>query len=531
MSDSRSTVAERGVVTPRRLPLGRIVVCAIILAATMPGASEAQSAEAAIVPPGSTVTIPRTARAPLSAAPSVCGAPALPANADSLDRVMVATMIARHVPGFSIAVIDHGRLRALRAYGWADVEHCVPATDTTLFGIGSISKHFAAVGTLLLVQAGKLSLDDPITRYLPEGKGVWDGITVRHLLTHTSGIPDYCGDDDKYPSITLDRASSPSTPGLLRQIAAAKLNFRPGDDWAYSNTGYLVLSALVERVSGEPFPDYMRDHVFRPLGMMRTRFYSPVELIPGRATPYHVDSAGVVTHGPFISDQFSRWGDMGMLSTARDMARWSMAMDSLRLLSPELWRQMWTPVRLNQGWSFPYGFGLHLGEIRGDDLVYHDGTFRVGYSSEFLRFPDRGLAVIVLSNHWGHGFQPAALSDAILGTLEPSIASFPRAPRQDPRPRVTAALLQLLRGADEAHGANRTTPAFQRLELPRFTKLPGVEALQFLECVAPSSDTPPDALGTPVSRVCSYRLEAAAGPPTLMVFLTSRDEVAGVTGW
>lgn len=531
MSGSRSTAVERGVVPPPRLQLGRIIVCAVILAATMPRTSEAQSAEAAIFLPGSAVTIPRTARASRPTAPSVCGSPVLPADADSLDRVMLAAMIERHVPGFSIAVIDHGRLRAIRAYGWADVEQCIPATDTTLFGIGSISKHFAAVGTLLLVQDGKLSLDDPITRYLPEGEGSWDGITVRHLLTHTSGIPDYCGDDDKYPSITLDRASSPTTPELLRQIAAAKLNFRPGDDWAYSNTGYLVLSALIERVSGEPFPDYMRDHVFRPLGMTRTRFYSPIELIPGRATPYHVDSSGVVTHGPFISDQFSRWGDMGMLSTARDMARWSVAMDSLRLLSPELWRQMWTPVRLNQGWSFPYGFGLNVGEIRRDAVVWHDGTFRVGYSSEYLRFPDRGLAVIVLSNHWGYGFQPAALSDAILAALEPAVASLPRAPRPDPQPRVTAAILQLLRGADEAHGATGTTLAFRRLELPRLLKLPGVEALHFLECVAPSSSTPADALGTLVSRVCTYRLEAAAGPPRLMIFLTSRDEVAGITGW
>jgi hypothetical protein len=155
----------------------------------------------------------------------------------------------------------------------------------------------------------------------------------------------------------------------------------------------------------------------------------------------------------------------------------------------------------------------------------------VGYSSELLRFPDRGLAVIVLSNHWGHGFQPAALSDAILGTLEPAVASFPRAPRPDPQPRVTAAILQLLRGADEAHGAIRTTPAFRHLELPRILKLPGVDALHFLECAAPSSSTPADGLGTPVSRVCTYRLEAAAGPPTLIVFLTSSDEVAGVTGW
>ena len=325
------------------------------------------------------------------------------------------------------------------------------------------------------------------------------------------------------------RLARDANPGA--QIAAAKLNFRPGDDWAYSNTGYLLLSVIVERASGEPFPDYMRDHVFLPAGMRRTRFYSPSELIADRAVPYHVDAAGAVTHGPFISDQFSRWGDMGILSTARDMARWSLGMDSLRLLTPELWRLMWTPVRLNQGWTFPYGFGLNEGDLLGHPTVGHAGTFRVGYSANFLRLPDRGVSIAVLSSYWGPALPTRPLSDELLAIVDPALApNTSLEPKPDPQPRITGAILQLLRGADEAHGAIRMTPAFRSLELPELRHLPGVRGLAFLRCTTPAH-APPGALGSPVARECTYRLDADAGPPTVTFLLTRSDALAGLGGW
>ena len=462
--------------------------------------------------------------------PNRCAALELRSGVDSLDRLVSSTIAEQFVPALSLAVIVHGRFFT-RAYGWADLENCVPATDTTLFGLGSISKHFTAVGALLLVRAGKLSLDDPITKYLPEGQGVWDSVTVRHLLTHTSGIPDYCGDDDKYPSITLDRASSPDTPTLVRQIAAAKLNFRPGNDWAYSNTGFLLLSVLIERVSGEPFPAYMREHVFLPAGMMQTRYYSPIALIQGRATPYHEDSAGLITHGPFISDQFSRWGDMGILSTARDMARWSIVMDSLRLLPPALWHAMWTPVRLNQGWTYPYGFGLFLLEDEASNVtVSHPGTFRVGYSSDFLRIPARGVSVVLLSTGYGARFHKSLLTRRIVGTVDPTLApSVSVSDGPDPQPTVTHALRQFLRADDAAHGATPMTPAFRSLVFPTRSMqlLRKNDRLTFLRCTD-RSDNPYDAYGTPATRACTYRSDGASGPSVVTFYLTHHGDVADV---
>ena len=156
-------------------------------------------------------------------------------------------------------------------------------------------------------------------------------------------------------------------------------------------------------------------------------------------------------------------------------------------------------------------------------------SFRVGYSANFLRIPDRGIAVAVLSNHWGPGFPTGTLTDKLLAIVGPALA--PRLEsRPDPQPRITGALLKLLAGADEAHGAIRTTPAFRRLELPELLELPGVRGLTFVECTNPAN-TPPGALGSPVERACTYRLDADAGPPTLTFLLTRTGELAGLGGW
>ena len=444
-------------------------------------------------------------------------------------------MREKHIPGLSIAVVRKGHVDKVQSYGWADLESCVPSATTTRYGVGSVSKQFAAAGVLLLARGGAISLGDPITKYLPEGNGVWDGITIQHLLTHTSGIKDYTNDDNKYEAMRLDRTANPLTADLVRQIAAAPLNFRPGDDWAYSNTGYLLLGALIERVAGRSFPDYMHERVFQPLGMTATRFYSPRELIANRGTPYHVDADGSVTHGDYIADQFSRWGDMGIISTGPDMARWVVAMDSVTLLTQQEWQQMRTPVRLNDGSAYPYGLGMELSEIGRQSVLSHGGDFRVGYSAYLLRIPGRGITVTVLSNHWGEGFPPLSLSREVIGLIDSMPASFAELPtRPDPDSNRTKMLFQLLRGGSEASGAIRTTSTFRHLvgvDVRDFAKgNPDLRGLRFLECTRPSQD-PFAALGTSVNTECSYRLEGAREPTVMTFWLTSRSELAGFSWW
>jgi CubicO group peptidase (beta-lactamase class C family) len=470
-----------------------------------------------------------------TAAAELCGGTPMPANADALDRLIVQTMRASHIPGMSVAVLDHGHVVKLRGYGFADLESCVPATENTLFGIGSVSKQMTAVGILTLVRDGKLSLDDPITKYLPEGKGVWDAVHIRHLLTHTSGIPDIYGDDDKFPSMHPDRTASPSTPDLVKSFAIGKLNFAPGENWAYSNTGYVLLSVIAERVSGEPFPAFMHERVFAPLDMSSTRNYSPTELIPGRGTPYHIDDKGVATHGPFISDVFSHWGDTAFISTASDMSRWAQALGRDKILPPALWKEMLTPVRLRDGTPYPYGFGMMLSQVGGDRLWKHNGTFKAGYFADLLDFPDRSLNVAVLSNYYGDdGESFFKLPPTVVGTLEPQLALIEtRAAPPDPEVQLTQSLLKAMSGAGGA-GTGYARPYAKYSPYPErlrqvFAHTPSAK-LRYFGCAA-ATGTPPDAFGTAVTRECTYAIEGAPQVPGFMLWLSDHDEIAGITFW
>lgn len=258
-------------------------------------------------------------RAPAASAyaPSRCGIPVAPTPSDAIDRTVIAWMLRSRMPGASLAIFRHGQLIKEQAYGWADLSNCLPATPSMRFGIGSISKQLTAFGTLILVQRGKLSLDDLVSRFFPESGAAWKGITVRHLLTHTSGIRDTGHDDPVYPQIEFDKKQSITEGELITRLAAAPLNFPPGDQFAYSNTGYILLSMIIARVGESPFPDWMQKNVFGPLGMHDTRFYDSAEIIPALARGYTIDNKGGLRVGYYASNSYSRWGDMGIIYPQR----------------------------------------------------------------------------------------------------------------------------------------------------------------------------------------------------------------------
>jgi CubicO group peptidase (beta-lactamase class C family) len=470
--------------------------------------------------------------------PSACEAPRAAADADDLDRTMGRAMIASHIPSLSVAIRDHGHVRAIRSYGYANLETCTRVTVRSRFGIGSISKMFTALGVLVLVQRGTLRLDDPIVRYLPEGRGVWDAVTIRQLLTHTSGIPDYADDDNHYPSIELHRSTEPDTSALVKMIAAARLNFRPGSEWAYSNTGYLLASIVVERAARQPFQLFMHDAVFVPLGMTATRYASPTEVIPDLATPYHFDD-DKVTHGPYISEQFSHWGDMGMLSTAGDLARWFDAVGSAPVISASLWAQMLSPVRLTGGEVFPYGFGVALYRIGDRTVIGHGGSFRPGYVAYWIGVPATGAGVAILSTGYVAGRPIPKLALALLGAIEPDVAPVARRPTvADPQPAITGALARRLHGE---RGAIRVRPAAVEgfldsiADMVRASRTP--VALRFAGCQE-LRGTPLGAMGAPVARQCGYQLTGGSDAQTggadafaFFVWLTPDNTVVGLDPW
>ncbi len=258
-----------------------------------------------------------------------------------------------------------------------------------MFEIGSVSKQFTAAGILLLAQDGKLSVEDRISKYLTNTPESWREVTIRHLLTHTSGIPNYTGFDGFEFNRHLTQAE------FIQQIGAHPPGFAAGAKWSYCNTGFNLLGYIIENVSGERYWDFMRGRIFAPLGMTNTTSRDPRALLPRRAHGYETNGAGQFINRDYeITDIFAAGA---IVSTVDDLAKWSAALDRRELLTAATEEEMWTPVKLADGKTRDYGFGWFLDPWRGHPNIGHSGTTD-GFSASFQRFPKDGLVIILLTN-------------------------------------------------------------------------------------------------------------------------------------
>ncbi len=316
------------------------------------------------------------------------------AQTDAVDRYVNYTMKRFHVPGLALAVVKDGQVILAKGYGRASLELDVPATPQTVFEIGSITKQFTATAIMMLVEEGKVKLDEKITAYLSGLPEAWANVTVRHLLTHTSGIKSYTSVTD---FITLCR--NDHTPEeIIRMVAAEPLEFPPGEKWSYSNTGYYLLGLIVEKASGTSYWEFLDRHIFKPLGMTVTRSSEPRAIIPNRARGYAWIDNGYVNIDPLSATTAYAAG--AIVSTVLDMAKWDAALYTERVLKKSSLDEMWNPATLTTGQKTDYGFGWRVGEIRGHRFVMHGGG-TPGFRSHFLRLPDDRLTVIVLTNRGG----------------------------------------------------------------------------------------------------------------------------------
>jgi CubicO group peptidase (beta-lactamase class C family) len=273
-----------------------------------------------------------------------------PTLADEVDEYLERVAKRQEFPGLAVAVIQDGKLLKSRGYGWANLENQVPATAVTTFDLASLTKPFVAEAVLLLLQDGKLQLDAPVSSYLPGTPTTWSAVTLRHLLTHTSGIPDYLNELGKnFPHNT-------SPEEFLKAVADAPLNFTPGEKWSYSNTGYVLLGMVVQRIAGESYDALLARRVFGLLGMEDTRRDSADAIIPHRATGY-VSSPDGLRNGTYLKHLMMNHGDRGLVSSVIDLFKWNASLDTEQFLSSETKRMMWSPVRLNDGGTFDYGLG------------------------------------------------------------------------------------------------------------------------------------------------------------------------------
>lgn len=294
-------------------------------------------------------------------------------------------------PGASLVVVANGRVALRRSFGLADLEPRTAATGSTGYRLASLTKQFTATAVMLLADARRLSFDDSVSRYLPELPAHARGITIRQLLNHTSGIWDY---EDFVPDTQTYQVKDGD---VLRLIGRAdSLYFPPGTAFRYSNTGYALLALVVERVSGRPFARFLRERVFRPLGMTGSVAYEAgVSRVPHRAFGYSRDSTGWVRTDQ--SNTSAVLGDGGVYTSADDVVRWDRALETHALVRPATQEQAWTPAVLADGRPTEHGFGWFVGQDAHGRRQWHTGTTR-GFRNAIVRYPDRRVTVIVLTN-------------------------------------------------------------------------------------------------------------------------------------
>jgi CubicO group peptidase (beta-lactamase class C family) len=312
----------------------------------------------------------------------------LSARGDRVDDYLQAEMQARQIPGVSVAVVREGKTIKAQGYGLANLEHNVPVSKESVFEIGSVTKQFTAAAILMLRQAGKLQLDDKIGKHLEGCPASWSGITIRHLLTHTSGLKSYHGLSGFEASRKLDAAK------FIAALSRQPLNFVPGESFSYSNSGYNLLGYIIEKVSGQSYWQFLHERIFMPLGMTSCQSRDSQLIITNRVAGYELQKALLINRDSDLTDVFAAGA---LVSTALDLVKWNAALDTDKLLSPSSRAELWKPVHLNDGRTYSYGFGWRLDDYRGLKNIWHGGSTS-GFCASLQRFPDQKLTVIVLCN-------------------------------------------------------------------------------------------------------------------------------------
>jgi D-alanyl-D-alanine carboxypeptidase len=315
-----------------------------------------------------------------------------PAWLGKVDALVAERLAKPDAVGFSVGIAQRGKVLLAKGYGLAEAEFRVPADAATRFRIGSITKQFTAALILRAFAAQKLALGDGIERYVSDFPLQGKTVTLRQLLTHSSGIPNYTDVGEAWERTTPLELSDHD---LLAFVAGKPFDFEPGTDWRYSNTGYYLLGMVLEKIHGKPYAQIVRDELAVPLGLLHTRYDSNRELIENRAQGYTVRDGKLGNDDLLGVSQPGAAG--GLLSSGEDLVRWSMALADGKVVPPELYALMTTPLVLPNGRDTGYGFGVMRGEVLGKPAILHGGGIH-GFNSQLLHVLGDDLHVAVISN-------------------------------------------------------------------------------------------------------------------------------------
>jgi D-alanyl-D-alanine carboxypeptidase len=364
------------------------------------------------------------------------------ALADGVDDYIQKQVQQRRIPGVAVAVIKDGQVVLAKGYGLANVELAVPVTENTVYQLASVTKQFTATGIMMLIEEGKLSLDDKLSKFFDKLPAAWNNVTVRHLLNHTSGIKSHTS----LPGFEKNLRKDFNKGEVIELAAAAPVEFAPGERYSYNNTGYHLLGVIIEKVSGKEYGAFLHERIFQPLGMTSTRLNDLREIIKHRATGYEWRD-GKLRNGEYVSPTLP-FSAGALVSTVVDLAKWDAALYTEKLLKRASLEQMWTPTKLNDGKTQDYGYGWYIANYRTRKLIRHGGGIP-GFSTDISRFVDDKLTVIVLSNLQGSSAE--TLSAGIAEFYIPMLAENAPKAIADSDPKLTEFLKEVV-----THLANGT---------------------------------------------------------------------------
>lgn len=434
-------------------------------------------------------------------------------QADKIDDYVKGEMTRLHVPGMTVGIVKNGKLVSQRAYGVSDVELEAKTTTKDLFQIGSITKQFTAFATMMLVEQGKIGLEDSVSKFVPEAPESWKDIKIRNLLYQNSGLKDYAF----VPGIGL--ADEYGREKWMTEMAKLPLDFEPGVAWAYSNSNYALLGWIIEKAAGQPYTTFVTENMFRPLGMTNTRYDNGDEVIARRSHGYFYMQNRLIRARPV---GMSVTSDGSIISNLEDMAKWDDALRQRKLLKSATYDTIWSPGKLNSGRSRYYGMGWNLRAPGAPAYVGHGGN-SIGYSAGFARYTDAGISVIVLCNLYPIGGEPTAKKIAEL--YDPKLAVQPPKEASDPNPtrteKVRSALVAFADAKldDPLLEAELTAPMkTQRAGMSQANSpLKKIDKLTFAEAIPVGQDA-----------WLAYRLKSGERTFTAWVLWTANNTMANV---
>ncbi len=324
---------------------------------------------------------------------------------DAVDNYIRAEMAKQHIPGLALLVSRGGQVIRAQGYGFANVELQVPVKPETIFQSGSVGKQFTATAVMMLVEEGKIGLEDPLTKYFPDAPAAWKQVTVCELLSHTAGFTDYPKNFDMRKDYTEAQQ--------LKIVESIPLAFSPGTSWSYSSLGYLTLGILIHKVTGEFYGDVLQERIFQPLGMSTTRIISEADIVPNRAAGYRLIK-GKLKNQEWVSPTVNTTADGSLYFSILDLAKWDAALYTEKLLKRSSLDQMWTVAKLKNGKpnSGGYGFGWFVENKKGHRVIEHEGEWQ-GFETEISRYINDQLTVVVLTNL--DDAKPDAIADRVAG--------------------------------------------------------------------------------------------------------------------